>query len=329
MSLSASSYPFLHVLTFTWYFSSHPDLNPLRHTKGPTDISIVPDTLAAYLNDAVDQSMILGEIIGTSLQDESLEERFNKTPPKRLKLSRLKSLYEKEDETAPNLLSTRHTIHIDDEFRLPLGSGRVIVNTDESMIDYHLTVANCMGFSPLLPNAPSSHRFSFDMDLKRPYFSFKGKHAMLGFDPAGSMLSVGHCQNEDVFLAMAPNEFLRGRTEPTAPGHSTASPLMSKRHYRQMVMMMVHFLALLPERAFLNICSVYEQDLDSSKPDFHLITDALYVFRFMPTVPSFPSSFYSSPFSMSTYARHTRAYRIPSPLYALFSYGGHFHPDFS
>jgi hypothetical protein len=58
------------------------------------------------------------------------------------------------------------------------------------MIDYHLTVANCIGLSTLLPNAQSTHRFAFDLNLKRPHISFEGKHTALGFDPAGSMLSM-------------------------------------------------------------------------------------------------------------------------------------------
>jgi hypothetical protein len=62
------------------YFSRHLKFHALRHGKNPIDILIIPDALMAYPNDAVEQSMILSEIIGT----------FN-----RLKLLKLKSLYEK------------------------------------------------------------------------------------------------------------------------------------------------------------------------------------------------------------------------------------------
>ena len=59
------------------------------------------------------------------------------------------------------------------------------------MIDYHLTVTNLVRFLSILPNAESSHTFEFEMDLKKLYRDFKGKHAMLGFDPTGRMLYVG------------------------------------------------------------------------------------------------------------------------------------------
>jgi len=274
--ISYRSYPYP-------YFSGHLEsqaLLTLRRAKNPTDISIVPDAFAAYPDEAVDQSNVLTQLTGTPDQDDEWRKEFGKIPVRDLKLSKLKSLYEKRDKAAAaDLLSVRNTIVIDDKFRISLGGGRVIMNTDDAMIDYHLTVGNCVGFSPLLPNAASSHRFCFDMDLKKPYVAFKGKHAMLGFDPAGSMLFLGHCQNEEIFLAMAPREFLRGRTQPCAPGQSSASSLMTKAHYRQMVMMIVHFLARLPERAFFTVGSVYDQDLHSSTPRFHLVTDTLYVFR--------------------------------------------------
>src|SRR6266550_8082243 len=46
-----------------------------------------------------------------------------------------------------------------------------------------------------------------------------------------------------------------------------------------MVMMIVHFLARLPEHPFHNVHSVYELDLDSSKPNFKHVTKALYIFH--------------------------------------------------
>jgi hypothetical protein len=263
---------------FSGRLRTDPHAPAFQHAKNPTDISLVPDDLAAYPGDALEQSAILTEIIGTRIRERSFEERFNNMPQNRLKLSALRSLYNARDKRAVNLLSTRHTVQIDEEFKVPLGTGQAKINTDQSMIDYRLTVANSIGFSALLPNAVSSINFCFTMDLQRPYTSFKGKHATLGFDPAGSMLYIGRRNDEDVFLAMAPDAFLRGETEPCPAGFTSGSPVMSKRHYRQMVMMLAHFLECIPHLAFANTFSVYEQDLESSKPNFERITNILYVF---------------------------------------------------
>jgi hypothetical protein len=113
------------------------------------------------------------------------------------------------------------------------------------------------------------------MDVHKRYREFKGKNAMLGFDPAGKMLYLSCCRNEDIFLAMAPNCFLQGHFTPTRAGYSTGKSNMSLRHYRQTVMMLVHFLVQIPELAFYTPLDVYGQSLDAESKDFTGITDTL------------------------------------------------------
>lgn len=245
---------------------------PTEAEIGAADISVVPEALVSDKDDRVNQSEVLDEIIGTCLQ---MENDFDDMRVHKVKLSTLKDHYENDNVAAVALLSSRHRVHIDDDFRLRVGAGQIQMETKTTAIDYHLTVANCMGLSPLLPNTESDHRFEFEMDLKKPILDFKGKHAMLGFDPTGRMLYIGHCTNENVFLAMAPNEFLRGEVMPTRAGHSSSSPTMSTRHYRQMVMMIAHFLERVPQLPFSNMGSVYDQDLNSEYPNFEDISNAL------------------------------------------------------
>ena len=243
--------------------------------KAPTDIAVIPDELAIDPDDKLTpQSDILNEIIGTA-DDSNLEDKFVHMVARKLKLSKLKAMYESKDENVLSLLKHRHRIHIDEEFTLEMGLGKIRMDTKSSMIDYHLTVGNCMGFSPLLPNARSDPHFCFEMDLKMPCRDFKGKNGMLGFDPAGKMLYVGRCRNEDVYLAMAPNEFLRGYFTPVRAGYSTGESVMSTRHYRQTVIMIAHFLELVPELAFFNPANGYDQSLDSASTDFARITRSL------------------------------------------------------
>jgi len=142
------------------------------------------------------------------------------------------------------------------------------------MIDYHLTVANCVGFSPLLPNTRSDHTYEFKMDLKKQIRDFKGKHAMLGFDPAGRMLFIGTRDNENVFLAMAPNEFLHGHIRALPRKRTKESSRMPRRHYRQTVMMIAHFLGKLPNHSYRTV-DEFTQKLDTEDADFHKVTDAL------------------------------------------------------
>ena len=259
-------------------------------TALPADVSLIPHALAADKDDLTPQSEVLNEISSTAV-DTSTFAQFNQIPVREIKLSKLRDFYEKGDKNnALSLMDRRHTISIDDRFRLKMGVGQIRMNTRSSMIDYHLTVANCPGFSPLLPNALSHHAFEFKMDLNKQIREFKGKHATLGFDPAGRMLFIGTRDNEDVFLAMAPDEFLAGvvktgasrtgrpSTRSSRPSRSSASgsAVMSRRHYRQTVMMLAHFLSNIPEKAYwVNREGVYVQDLDSDTPDFGRVTDVL------------------------------------------------------
>lgn len=222
-------------------------------------------------------------IIGTAANPSSYSiQRFMEMPVRELKLSTLESFFSNRDERVLHFLAAsdgcRRTIAIDQKFLLKSNSGKILMDTSLCTIDYHLTVANCIGFSPLLPNMASNHLFSFKMDLHKPFKEFRGKHAMLGFDPAGCMLYIGQCNNEDVFLAMAPNTFLDGYLPPLPAGSSSGTSTMSPRHYRQTIMMLVYFLAKIGTRSF-HIAGdgrgVYHQDLDSATADFFKITDAL------------------------------------------------------
>ena len=40
------------------------------------------------------------------------------------------------------------------------------------MLDYQLTVVNCMGLATLLSNAVNAHWYFFNMDLKKLYKEF-------------------------------------------------------------------------------------------------------------------------------------------------------------
>ena len=143
------------------------------------------------------------------------------------------------------------------------------------MLDFQLTVVKQMGFSPLLPNSANAHTFSFKMDLKRPTHEFYGKHSMIGFNTKGSILYIGQVMNVDVYLAMAPNSFLTGFTPTHPPGYSTGSLIMSMRHYRQIVMMLAHFLGKIPDWAYYTLDDPNDIDLDATSPTWGLFTNVL------------------------------------------------------
>lgn len=231
----------------------------------------------ADAGDGVSQSAVFNEIHAAPGRDAADTDAFNDTHLSHLSLSFLKRCYMYKDDRVLALLDTRHSIKIDDEFSVPVGAGKVHISTDVTTIDFHLTVANDIGFASILPNEASNHRFSLELDLQKPARKFKGKHALVGFDTKERVLYIGRSMNEDIFLAMAPNDFFEARFQPCAAGHSTGPSLMSTRHYRQVVMMIVHFLSHIPERSYSNQGNIYTQDLVEEDPKWRRITDTLCV----------------------------------------------------
>ena len=156
-----------------------------------SDVSRIPDILIPEPGDHVVQSELLKHIVGTTLSDPAIIDDFNNRRVYRMKLSTLKTCYNKKDDYILSYLPARHAIHMDSKFHLELGTGQISMDTSTTMLDFQLTVANQMGFRPLLPNAANAHMFSFNMDLKRPTKEFHGKHSMIGFDIKGSILYIG------------------------------------------------------------------------------------------------------------------------------------------
>lgn len=244
----------------------------------PADVSLVPDNLRADKGDAPSQSEILLELRRNDV-DRNREDRFAKLYPSTLDLSRLRSNYERRSGTVINFLCGRNCIRVDDDLKLAMGTGRIHMDTAESTIDFHMTVANRIGLSAILPNVDSAHQFGLELDLKKEYKEFKGKHGTLGFDPTGCMLFVGRSNNEDVFLAMAPDEFIANpAARRDARKRAAGSSRMSRRHYRQVVIMLAFFMSSLERHPFIRLGQdPYEIDLESGKEKFDEFTDALYV----------------------------------------------------
>lgn len=93
---------------------------------------------------------ILDRIVATAQHQLSFEEHFNNIFSRVLKLFKLKTFYEDSDVGMVNYLSTHHKLQINCKLLVPFDNNQVIINMDESMIDYLLTVGNQIGFSLLL-----------------------------------------------------------------------------------------------------------------------------------------------------------------------------------
>ena len=243
------------------------------------DVSRIPEVFMVDEDEeAVAQSMIMAAMVDNDRNRSAMQKRYDNMPLKMLKLSTLEGLYQAKDRNrAIELLDSRHEIEIDEDYQIPVDNERPrrSMVVDKSAIDYQLTVANRMGLSALLLNAQSSHWYGFELNLASPYREFKGKHAMLGFDPRGKMLHIGRCNMEDVYLAMVPLKFFHGEIEEKRGKKKRESSVMSQRHYRQVVIMMAEFLEKATGGTYYLLLSAYEQDLDAEDPKFKEYTNIM------------------------------------------------------
>jgi len=241
-------------------------------TSGPTDATEIPEGLMSEADDRPQQEEVLKQMKGTGLTHV---DDFDRLERKTVKLSQLKKVYRQQNEHAVKMLHNRWRVEIDESLRLRVGTGTVMMYTNETKLDYHLMVANCIGLSALLPNTRASIQFTLEMDLKKPYREFKGKHGMVGFDTRGRMLYIGRCMNEDVFLAMAPRSFISCDGEACEAGHTTGSPRMSRRHSRMVTLMLLHFLTMIEHRSFFTTGDIYKHELDKGEIGWASVSSAM------------------------------------------------------
>jgi hypothetical protein len=175
----------------------------------------------------------------------------------------------------PRLAYTKANVRPHVTFQLKVGTGKVMLEMENTMLDYMLVVGNRIGLSAMLPNTANALQFTFDMDLKKPRKAFKGKHGMVGFDTRGRMLYIGQSRGEDIFLAMAPKTFLKRTEQRCASGYSSGPSQMSRRHARQVILMVIHFLGKIEALSYVSYLDPYEQDLDCDNKEWEQLNSAL------------------------------------------------------
>jgi len=243
------------------------------------DLDEIPSSF--QVDDHVSQDELLQAIFQPTIIPENERDPYEKLTPSLIRLSRLKDTYEKKQgHTAIRFLNQRLKIKVDSDLRCLLEDDNLLWGVKVNRLDYILTVADKPGLWPILPNSSSNHTYAFNLDLSKPYRDFKAKYARLGFDPKGSMLLIGTCRNDDVWLALVPHTFTQGISRDLPPGYVTGDTRLSTPHYRILVMFLAVAMASIPERGF-TCHNLYAVDLHSSYSDIAIYTNILYVSLYM------------------------------------------------
>ena len=198
----------------------------------PFDLSIVPGNMK--VDDAPSQSIALEAVLLSQKADEDEDARFFEQPVLSTSLNYFKRIYERNDRVAAIKLLTRH-LRVDfdkPEFVTPSNSQDITWNVERNFIDMLVFVGKDIGLGAMLPNQRVNSFYTVKVMFTQKKKEFKAKNIKLGFDPAGSMLWIGHMpSSDDIWIAWIP------KTE-VQPGKkkSSASTCLSERHYRITVM---------------------------------------------------------------------------------------------
>ena len=166
--------------------------------------------------------------------------------PTPISLSSLKNMYEEPHRTrlprarATRLLSTPQRVFVDPHFTVPTMSPELQFSSTRAHVDALLMIPNTIGLAALLPILPPDQGYSFQLHLGQRTKMFRAKAPKLGFDPKQSLLWIGRCRREDVWIALA-DRLPEEAPLDTPPLHGrpkdTVMPLMT---YNMLVMFIAH-----------------------------------------------------------------------------------------
>ncbi|KAM6489215.1 hypothetical protein JOM56_015385 [Amanita muscaria] len=239
------------------------------------DVAQPPDHMET--EDQPDQQITLTAALSAAAAaaTESHAERFHAQAKHSQRLEYFAAMYEKDDNrSAIQSLLQHHEVTITDS--------NLIVNALNDQLAWHLVshylnlqicVGAGLGLAAMLPNITMHHTMEFWLDLKQQAWRFGAKYAKLGFDPTGCMLWIGRSSTgEDTWLAWVRNESLWDEAEDIPPASGKEGTVMSKKHYRMVVMFLAEMLTKINHQDVI-VTNPYPDIEDDT--EFQFATNAL------------------------------------------------------
>ena len=193
----------------------------------PFDVTAVPRPLAA--EDAPSQQEVEAAIYGHS-DDQPIDHimQFKSLRASSVSFNRLQHMKETSDRKgAMRLLSSRHRLEIDDEYKLDPTDRDTVVASGPHYLDFVMYIGARRGLDAVLPNVEvdGSWFMEFDTSMTMRLWP-QGKSSKLPFDAHGRLLYIGKVRQEQVWISMVPNEWL----QPDHPFNATGNwPVLRSR----------------------------------------------------------------------------------------------------
>lgn len=210
----------------------------------PFDVTAVPERLSAV--DAPTQQDVQKAMYGhgnASIHDHV--EAFNTARPAKISFNQLNALRENGDQKrAMRCLSGRHRLEIDDEHRLDPTDPNMVVAAGPHFLDFIMYVGARPGLDAVLPNTEVDPAWNLELNMSMPHRLWpSSKTSKLPFNPNGRLLYIGQRGQEQVWLAMAANEWFEEDHPFNATGNWTTLPSQTTAMETKHSLMLTMFIA--------------------------------------------------------------------------------------
>jgi hypothetical protein len=182
--------------------------------------------------------------------------------PKTIKsLSQLRAIYERKNATkAISMLHNRTSLEIDESYLVDTDDPAYCFSCSKSLLDFILVVGSDVGIDMFIPNIATNHQYAISLNLQLQIKPFKAKYGTLGFNPSGAMWCLGQTLSEDLWLAMAPNEYFENNGTDFRMSEKHGDTHLSRVHFRIMQIFMISMLAKIEGKHYY-IMAPYDIDI--------------------------------------------------------------------
>ncbi|KAI6016457.1 hypothetical protein BKA83DRAFT_4545281 [Pisolithus microcarpus] len=209
----------------------------------PFNVVEVPQQLeAADGHRQEDVNVSLYENDGAYGQDHV--DKFKASAVKAVRLSTLRYMQEnKRAMSAIGLLRRRHRLEVDQEYVVDVHGANMVARVAPHYLDFLLYVGSRRGMDAALPNVDVDHTWGAKLQLNLGHRQWPGSHGgALGFDPKGRMMFIGKRMQEQLWIAMLPNEYLSGREGRRVREMEGSTRAVSTMHKYMLIMFLAYVL---------------------------------------------------------------------------------------
>ena len=128
-----------------------------------------------------------------------------------------------------------------------------------------LTVPRDTGCGAILPNRDVGHNWVWEVNFEQRHRQWTTKYGRLGFCHEGRMLLLGKAGGENVWCAMAPNEFFHGEDFSTTYADDPADehPIMPVGRYRRLILALSYLFSIAQIKD-IDVIDAHHPDVDDT-----------------------------------------------------------------